>query len=167
MGAQLLGQPYPQQRLTHAWRLLLGGQFHDIMAGTAEASSYKYSWNDDTIVANQLASVLETSSDTVAQKLDTQVAGTPVVVFNPLNIPRQDPVSVRVNFPQGNPAAVRVTGPDGRRVPAQIEADGSVVFVAAAPPVGYAVYSAIAGVVLFLLGGLTFRRMERKFADVV
>lgn len=141
VGAQLLGQPYPQKRLTHAWRLLLGGQFHDIMAGTAEASSYKYSWNDDTIVANQLASVLETSSDTVARKLDTQVAGTPVVVFNPLNIPRQDPVSVRVNFPQGNPAAVRVTGPDGRSVPAQIEADGSVVFVAAAPPVGYAVYS--------------------------
>ena len=33
--------------------------------------------------------------------------------------------------------------------------------------IGYAVYSAIAGVVLFLLGGLTFRRMERKFADVV
>jgi lipopolysaccharide transport system permease protein len=33
--------------------------------------------------------------------------------------------------------------------------------------IGYAVYSAVAGVVLFLLGGLTFRRMERKFADVV
>ena len=32
---------------------------------------------------------------------------------------------------------------------------------------GYAIYSAIASVVVFLLGGLTFRRMERKFADVV
>jgi lipopolysaccharide transport system permease protein len=33
--------------------------------------------------------------------------------------------------------------------------------------ISYAVYSAVAGVVLFLVGGLSFRRMERKFADVV
>jgi alpha-mannosidase len=141
VGAQLLGQAYPQDRLNHAWRLLLGGQFHDIMAGTAEASSYKYSWNDDTIVANQLASVLETSSDTIARKLDTQVAGQSVVVFNPLNIARRDPVAVKLSFPQGQPHAVRVTGPDGQSVPAQVDADGTVVFVASAPPTGYAVYS--------------------------
>jgi alpha-mannosidase len=140
VGAQLLGQAYPQARLNHAWRLLLGGQFHDIMAGTAEASSYKYSWNDDTIVANQLASVLETSSDTIARRLDTQVAGEPVVVFNPLNIARRDPVAVKLNLP-GHSHAVRVTGPDGRSVPAQVDADGTVVFVAGMPATGYAVYS--------------------------
>jgi lipopolysaccharide transport system permease protein len=33
--------------------------------------------------------------------------------------------------------------------------------------ISYAVWSAVAGVVLFLVGGLSFRRMERKFADVV
>ena len=33
--------------------------------------------------------------------------------------------------------------------------------------ISYAIYSAVAGIVLFLVGGLSFRRMERKFADVV
>ena len=33
--------------------------------------------------------------------------------------------------------------------------------------ISYAVYSVVAGVTLFLVGGLSFRRMERKFADVV
>lgn len=140
VGAHLLGQAYPRQRLNHAWRLLLGGQFHDIMAGTAEASAYKYSWNDDTIAANQFASVLTNSSGAVASQMDTAVAGVPVVVFNSLNIPRRDPVSVRVALPPGT-QAVRVTGPDGRAVPAQLDADGQVVFIASVPAIGYAVYS--------------------------
>jgi lipopolysaccharide transport system permease protein len=33
--------------------------------------------------------------------------------------------------------------------------------------VGYAVYSAVASVVLFVVGAMFFRRMERKFSDVV
>ena len=142
VGATLLGGRYPQRRLTHAWRLLLGGQFHDLMAGTADASAYTYSWNDDTIAANQFASVLTASSDLIARHLDTAVAGVPVVVFNSLNIARQDPVDVRIAWPSGQtPAAVRVTGPDGRAVPAQLDADGRVVFIAAVPATGYAVYS--------------------------
>ncbi|MGH9483003.1 MAG: glycoside hydrolase family 38 C-terminal domain-containing protein, partial [Terriglobales bacterium] len=141
VGAMLLGQAYPQARLNRAWRLLLGGQFHDIMAGTAEASSYTYSWNDDTIAANQFAAALTSSTDAIAQRMDTAVAGIPLVVFNPLNIAREDPVEAQVEFPGGTPAAVRVTGPDGRSVAAQIDADGRVVFLAAVPATGFAVYS--------------------------
>jgi len=140
VGASLLGRAYPQDRLTHAWRLLLGGQFHDIMAGTAEASSYTYSWNDDTIVANQLAQVLTSATDAISSRLDTAVGGVPVVVFNPLNIARQDPVEARVSLPAGT-RAVRVLSPAGAPVPAQLDADGAVVFLAAVPATGYAVYS--------------------------
>ncbi|MGH9475973.1 MAG: glycoside hydrolase family 38 C-terminal domain-containing protein [Terriglobales bacterium] len=140
VGAQLLGRAYPQRRLAHAWRLLLGGQFHDLMAGTAEASAYTYSWNDDTIAANQFASVLTSSIGAVAAQMNVQTAGVPVVVFNALNIPRQDPVKVKMELPAGT-HAVRVTGPDGRAVPGQLDNDGSVVFIASAPSIGYAVYS--------------------------
>ncbi|MGH9518331.1 MAG: alpha-mannosidase, partial [Terriglobales bacterium] len=135
--ADWLGRAYPLQRLTHAWRLLLGGQFHDIMAGTAEASAYTYSWNDDAITANQLAGVLTASTDAVSQRLNTQGPGAAVVVFNALNVPRQDPVALP------NPihaAAVRVIGSDGRAVPAQLDADGQLVFLATVPSVGYAVF---------------------------
>ncbi len=47
------GPAYPQDRLTEAWRLVLGGQFHDIMAGTATPKAYEYSWNDDVVAMNQ------------------------------------------------------------------------------------------------------------------
>jgi alpha-mannosidase len=62
-----------------------------------------------------------------------------VVVFNPLNIEREDIVEAKVDFPNGMPEAVRVSGPNGSEVPAQVSG-GKVLFLARAPCVGYAVY---------------------------
>ncbi len=76
--------------------------------------------------------------------MDTQGKGTPIVVYNPLNIAREDVVEARVAFPGGMPKAVRVYGPDGKEAPAQLE-DGKVLFLAKAPSVGYAVYHLAAG----------------------
>ena len=100
---------------------MLGGQFHDIMAGTATPKSYEYSWNDDVIAMNQFAGVLTSASAAIASGLDTQVEGTAVVVYNPLNIEREDVVEATLSFAQGAPQAVRVFGPDGKEVPSQIE----------------------------------------------
>ena len=61
------------------------------------------------------------------------------MVFNPLNIAREDVVEAKVSFPGEQPKAVRVFGPDGKEVPAQISQD-KVIFLANAPSVGYAVY---------------------------
>jgi alpha-mannosidase len=145
VAADWLGRPYPQERINHAWRLVLGGQFHDIMAGTATPRSYEFSWNDDVIALNQFSTVLTSATDAVASQLDTSGHGNAIVVYNPLNIERQDVVEARIPF-HGEPRGVRVTGPDGKDVPAEIErqTDGSstVTFLASAPSVGYAVYHA-------------------------
>ncbi len=142
--AWLGGRTYPLDRLNHAWRLVMGGQFHDIMAGTSTPQSYIYSWNDDVLAMNQFASVITSATDAVASALDTRGGGTPIVVFNCLNTARQDVVEADVSFPDGAPAAVRVTGPDGKEVPAQLDgvANGvaKVLFLADVPPVGFAVY---------------------------
>ena len=142
--AWLGGRPYPRERLNHAWRLVLGGQFHDILAGTSTPQSYEFSWNDDVIAMNQFAGVISSATEAVASALDTQGPGTPFVVYNSLNIPRQDVVEANVTFPGGAPQAVRVVGPSGKEVPAQVdEANGGtakIVFVAQVPSVGYAVY---------------------------
>jgi alpha-mannosidase len=58
------------------------------------------------------------------------------VVFNPLNIAREDLVEADVKL-EGKGA--RVTGPDGNVVPSQVK-DGKVLFVAKTPSVGYVVY---------------------------
>jgi alpha-mannosidase len=138
--AEWLGaRSYPLERLNDAWTLVMGGHFHDIAAGTATPKAYEFAWNDDVIAMNQFAGVLSDATEAVSAALNTEAKGIPLVVFNPLNIAREDVVEAGVNFPGAMPKAVRVTGPDGREVPAQIS-NGKVTFVAKAPSVGYAVY---------------------------
>jgi alpha-mannosidase len=136
------GRTYPQQRINDAWMLELAGHFHDTGAGTATPRSYQYAWNDDVIVANQFAGILTDATEAVASQLNTETAGTPIVIFNPLNIEREDVVAAKVVFPNGAPKAVRVSDPQGREVQSQLE-DGKVLFVAKVPSVGYAVYSVL------------------------
>ena len=140
IAAEWLGaRPYPLARLNDAWTLAMGGHFHDIAAGTATPRSYEFAWNDDVIALNQFASILTNATEAVSAALNTEAKGVPLVVFNPLNIAREDLVEANVNFLGGMPKSVRVTGPDGKETPAQIS-NGKVIFVAKAPSVGYAVY---------------------------
>src|SRR6185436_19846693 len=37
-------RPYPQRRLNDAWTLVMGGQFHDILPGTATPRAFQFSW---------------------------------------------------------------------------------------------------------------------------
>ena len=140
IAAEWLGaRPYPLERLNDAWTLVMGGHFHDIAAGTATPKSYEFAWNDDVIALNQFAGVLNDATQGVAAALNTQTKGVPVIVFNPLNIAREDLVEATVNVPGLIPTVVHVTGPDDKEVPAQIS-NGKVLFLAKAPSVGYAVY---------------------------
>jgi len=147
IAAEWLGaRPYPLQRLNDAWTLVMGGHFHDLAAGTATPKSYEFAWNDDVIAMNQFAGVLTDATEAVAVALDTETKGTPIVVFNPLNIAREDLVEANIMLPTGVPDAVHVTGPDGKEVPSQIS-NGKVIFLAKVPSVGYAVYDVQPGAV--------------------
>ena len=140
IAAEWLGaRPYPLQRLNNAWTLVMGGHFHDIAAGTATPKAYEFAWNDDVIAMNQFAGVLSNATEAMAAVLNTEAKGVPLVVFNPLNIAREDIVEATVNFSGGVPKAVHVSASDGKEVPAQIS-NGRVLFVAKVPSVGYAVY---------------------------
>ncbi len=133
------GRPYPLERLNDAWTLEMGGHFHDIAAGTASPKSYEFAWNDDVIAMNQFAGVLNNATEAVSAALNTEVKGVPIVVFNPLNIAREDVVEASIDFAGGMPQAVRVVGPNGKEFPSQIS-NGKVLFLAQVPSVGYAVY---------------------------
>ena len=140
IAAEWLGaRTYPRQRLNDAWTLVMGGHFHDIAAGTATPKAYEFAWNDDIIAMNQFAGVLNNASEAVAATLDTQAKGVPIVIFNPLNIAREEVVEASIEFPGGMPNAVHVILPGGRETPAQIS-HSKVLFVARVPSVGYAVY---------------------------
>jgi len=137
VGAMLLGsRTYPQQRLNNAWTLVMGGQFHDILPGTSTPKAFEFSWNDDVIALNQFASVLTSATEGIVERLDTQTNGTAIVVYNPLNVEREDVVEAKVSL-SGEP--VRVVGPDGREVPSQVVGE-KLLFLARVGAVGYAVY---------------------------
>jgi alpha-mannosidase len=140
LAAEWLGaRAYPQQRLTDAWVLSLAGHFHDTAAGTATPQAYQFAWNDDLIAANQFEGILTSATEGVASGLDTQTAGIPIVVFNPLNIAREDVAEANVSFAAGAPKGVRVFDAEGHEVPSQLEGN-KVLFVTKVPSVGYAVY---------------------------
>lgn len=138
------GRPYPRERLNNAWTLVMGGQFHDILPGTATPKAYEFAWNDQVLAMNQFASVLSSATRAVVSGLDTRSNGVSIVVYNPLNIARQDVVEASIAFDGGIPKAVRVFGPDGREVPAQLEGARNhalkVLFLANLPSVGFSVY---------------------------
>ncbi len=144
IGAAWLGsRTYPQERLNNAWTLVMGGQFHDILPGTATPKAFQFSWNDDVIAMNQFAGVLTSATEGIAAALNTETVGTPIVVYNPLNIEREDVVEVPMSF---STRTVRVIDPSGREVPAQVNRQGKLLFLAQVPSVGYAVYEIRSGV---------------------
>ena len=133
------GRAYPRERLNKAWNLVMGGQFHDILPGTATPKAFEFAWNDDVLAMNQFAGVMTSATSAIASELDTQTKGIPIVVYNPLNIAREDIVEASVSFAGEEPRNVRVIGPDGREVPSQISS-GKVVFLAKTPAVSFSVF---------------------------
>lgn len=138
------GLPYQRDKLTEAWKLLLGTQFHDILPGTSIPKAYEYSWNDHVVALNHSAAALTGAAGAVARGMDTRGAGVPVVVFNALSIPREDVVDAKVQFAGATPKNVRVFGPDGRETPSQLLSRGAntvhVLFLARVPSIGFAAY---------------------------
>lgn len=137
------GLKYQQDRLNAAWRLELAGHFHDSAAGTATPRAYEFIWNDDTIASNQFATVLDGATAAIASALNTQGPGTPFVVYNPLNVAREDLVQANAGALSG---PIHVVGPDGKSKPAQLDG-GKLLFAAEVPSVGYAAYSVAPGAV--------------------
>jgi alpha-mannosidase len=145
VAAMWLGaRPYPQERLNSAWTLVMGAQFHDILPGTATPKAFEFAWNDDVVAMNTFANVIGSATEAIISGLDTRGRGTTVVVYNPLNIPREDVVEAAIAFAGGTPKAIRVLDAEGREVPSQITGEKGgktqVLFLAKAPSVGYAVY---------------------------
>ncbi len=126
---------YPIERLNNAWALVMGGQFHDIAAGTATPKAYEYSWNDDVIAMNQFNAVLKDAVEAIASQMDTRGVGTPVILYNPLNIPRHEgtvtvpPVGFAVYHSDlARPAHVKVAEDsiENHRYRVKIDANGDI-----------------------------------------
>ena len=131
---------YPKDFLTEAWKRVIWHQFHDDLTGTSIPRAYEFSWNDELISLKQFANVLTTSVGGFSRLLDTQVKGTPVVIYNPAAFPVTEVVEISFD---GMPANASVYDQNGKRVPSQVVVEDGVTKLlvrASVAPVGYAVY---------------------------
>ncbi|MGE5788993.1 MAG: glycoside hydrolase family 38 C-terminal domain-containing protein, partial [Myxococcales bacterium] len=145
VAAELLGAAsYPKQALEQGWRLTLRGQFHDILPGTSLPKAYEYSWNDEFVAMNRFAYTLTDSVAGVARGLDTRVEGVPLVVFNPISVPRTDVVEARVPDELRAAKALTAFTANGSAIPTQLttgdDGEQRVLFPATLPALSFAVY---------------------------
>lgn len=145
VAALVLGAaPYPERKLYEAWDLLLGSQMHDMLPGTSLPKAYEYCWNDELLAANFFGAALTNGIGAIADGLDTQTQGIPLVVFNPLSIAREDVVEAKIRSALTAGESIEVHGPDGKNVAAQVleqKADGTTIaFVARVPGLSFVTF---------------------------
>ncbi len=144
IGEWLGGLPYPKEKLQEAWRLVLGGQFHDILPGTCIPRAYEFSWNDEVLALNQFGGALSDAVGASASAMDTRTVGVPLLLFNPLADEREEVVKATVAYEQSCPKFVRVFGPDGKEILSQIlDNDGTsitLLILVKVPSVGFTVF---------------------------
>ena len=134
---------YPSELINDAWKRFVWHQFHDDLTGTSIPRAYEFSWNDELISLKQFTNVLSTSVGAVSRRLNTQVSGTPVVLYNPSGAASGE--AVEVEIATAKPVkSVMVTNENGKRVNAQVlssEAGKTRVLIdAQVPALGYVVY---------------------------
>ena len=142
------GADYPLEKINRSWVRVLASQMHDILPGTSIPKAYEYSWNDEVIALNGFAAVLENSVGAISRAMDTRVEGQAIVVYNPLEIVREDILEAKVDFPKGCPEFIGVYDYKGQLIPSQVlskdEKSATIIFAAKLPSVGYGVYDVAA-----------------------
>ena len=143
VAALYAGHDYPTESLTEAWKRFIFHQFHDDLTGTSIPRAYEFSWNDELLSLKQFSDLLTDAATSVAAELNTNVGGTPVLLFNPLGYETTDLVEIEVPS-KVRPAQAVVKDHNGKQVKAQVKdfADGkaTVLVEATVPAIGYAVY---------------------------
>ncbi|MDD2628847.1 MAG: glycoside hydrolase family 38 C-terminal domain-containing protein [Limnochordia bacterium] len=111
---------YPQAELTQAWQAVLFNQFHDILAGTSIEEACEDTRDLYGLAYQYATEAITYATGALADLIDTEGPGTPVVVFNPSSWRRTDYCEVglfgfgdqaRVEDDQGNPVPCQVIRP--------------------------------------------------------
>ena len=90
----LAGRAYPSGDLTEDWKKVLFNQFHDLAAGSGIGIIYKDAQKDYDVVRWSTNEIAAKSLGTVDERVNTEGAGTPVIIYNPLGWERSGEVTV-------------------------------------------------------------------------
>ncbi len=171
--AWLGAREYPKKTLTKAWRDFIRHEFHDDLTGTSVLRAYRETFHDDIVVNNTLDGEIAFSLASIARNADTEKGeGRKLVVFNPAAYARRSVAEVLLPVGEDRPEALAVFAPDGSEVPSQIagrdEKGTRLLFLAALPSLGYAVYRVLPAEKPFRKEGLSVseNRLENERLSV-
>ncbi len=143
--ATLDHQAYPQEEFQSDWEKVLFNQFHDILPGSGIAINYVDAARALHEVQLSGNKILSGSLDTIAARINTQGAGLPVVLFNPLSWSRTDSAVIKVQLPSAA-AGVVVRDSNGATLPSAVVSQDAAthtvkvrVLARSVPAMGYSV----------------------------
>jgi len=141
------GIPYPKEDFTSSWQNLLFTQFHDILAGTSIPEAYEEIKAMHKAIEDTISKIIVYSTQQIANDINTQGRGEPIVVFNMTSFERSVPIEIEVPWREENltileentPIATQCSKPSATTTGGRIR----VAFIAKLPPYGYKVYRAV------------------------
>jgi alpha-mannosidase len=144
--AMRYGYDYPLRELQEAWQRALFNQFHDILCGSGIHEIYIDSDQFYLEAFERAEAALRGGLRTIAAGVSTthrSKQATPIVVFNPLNWKRTEPIELGRKYETGR--VPRVIDEKGKEIPVQvIERSSDSVTIAFlpkdVPSIGYRTY---------------------------
>ena len=94
--AWLDGAKYPGDALTEDWKKVLFNQFHDLAAGSGIGVIYRDAQKDYDWVRMSTEEIDAKALTNVGERINSNGAGVPVIVYNPLGWARSGEVSIQV-----------------------------------------------------------------------
>ncbi|HEY9601062.1 MAG TPA: alpha-mannosidase, partial [Allocoleopsis sp.] len=138
------GNSYPKQQLEDAWKKVLFNQFHDILPGTSIPEVFveaNQTWQEVEQVAVEIVEEsLKAIASQIALPPPPQPDAQPIIVFNPLNWPRSELVTV--SLPQSSDeTSWEIYDVSGQKLFSQLSEATTLLFLAKGiPSVGYRVF---------------------------
>ena len=147
----------PRNYLKQAWENLLLNQFHDVLPGTSISEAYADVFDIFGASRHSANKILWISLQKLAEKIDTQGEGTPVVIFNPHSWQIKAPVDIEWMLgyrpKKEKYDKISVIDDTGKKLISQLQQSSSITgwqwrkricFVANIPAFGYRVFKLLA-----------------------
>ena len=150
--AWLDGRNYPASEITEDWKKVLFNQFHDLAAGSGIGIIYKDAQKDYDVVRWSTNEISAGALSTIAERVNTNGEGIPVLVYNPLGWDRSGDVSVQVQLaePAGSVAVVdpalgkEAEAPETSSIDPKTGVANLTFHVTSVPALGYKVVRVVA-----------------------
>jgi alpha-mannosidase len=109
---------YPREDFTSAWKLVLRGQFHDALRGTANGRATDDAVADYGQAEREAQALLAQGLQYIGSRIDTSGTGIPLIIYNASSWRRNGTVEVDVRLPEAA-ADFAVEDASGAEVPYQ------------------------------------------------